>query len=253
MKRTLIIFLFINGVLSVQAQSLKSILKKAVSQDSSKNKIVSGIGGVFSQGSTLNTAEVVSGLKEALNKGVSTATTKLSAPDGFFKDAAIKILLPPEAAKIESTLRRAGMGKLADDAILSINRAAEDAAGQAAPIFLTAIKQMNVNDAMGILRGSDTAATNYLRVRTASSLTEAFKPAITQSLAKVNATKYWQSMMAAYNKIPMVKKVNPDLSAYVTSRAVDGIFFQIGAEETSIRKDPQARTSELLKKVFGGK
>jgi hypothetical protein len=170
--------------------------------------------------------------------------------DGFFKNAAIKILLPEEAQKVEKTMRDLGMGSLVDKAILSVNRAAEDAAKSAAPIFVNAVKSMTINDALGILKGSDTAATSYLKSKTTLSLTNAFKPVIEKSLAKVNATKYWGDVFTAYNKFA-TKKINTDLSAFVTERALDGIFYQVGVEEKAIRKDPVARTTEILRKVFG--
>lgn len=200
---------------------------------------------------SLSTNDIASGLKEALTQGVQKGTTKLSAVDGFFKDAAIKILLPPEAQKVEKTLRGVGMGSLVDDAILSMNRAAEDAAKSAAPIFVNAIKGMSIQDALGILQGGDSSATTYLRGKTTSPLTTAFTPVIDSSLTKVDATKYWNKLITAYNKIPMVSKVNPDLSSYVTQKALSGIFVQVGQQEQAIRKDPLARTTDLLKKVFG--
>lgn len=228
-------------------------LGKLFKKDSSSGK--SSFGGllkaVTGSKDSLSTNDVASGLKEALAVGVQKGTTQLSSVDGFFKDAAIKILLPPEAQKVEKTLRNVGMGKLVDDAILSMNRAAEDAAKSAAPIFVNAIKGMSIQDAWGILRGSDTAATGYLRTKTTSPLTEAFRPVIEGSLAKVDATKHWNNLITAYNKIPLVSKVNPDLSSYVTEKALSGIFHQVGVEEQAIRKDPLARTSDLLKKVFG--
>lgn len=200
---------------------------------------------------SLSTDQVVTGLKEALNQGVNKGTSQLSAVDGFFKDAVLKILLPPEAQKVEKTLRAVGMGKLVDDAILSMNRGAEDAAKSAAPIFWNAIKQMSIQDAFGILRGSDTAATSYLRLKTTSALTDAFRPVIETSLSKVDATKYWNTMITAYNKVPLVKKINPDLSAYVTEKALVGVFYKIGEEEKNIRQNPAARVTDILKKVFG--
>ena len=141
------------------------------------------------------------------------------------------------------------MGKLVDDAILSMNRAAEDASKSAAPIFVNAVKQMSIGDALGILRGGDFAATGYLQNSTTSALTEAFRPVIETSLAKVNATKYWNTVFTTYNKFS-TDKINPDLSAYVTEKSLAGIFYQIGLEEQKIRKDPLARTSDILKKVF---
>jgi hypothetical protein len=198
----------------------------------------------------LSTNEIIAGLKEALAVGAERSSSKLSAMDGFFKNAAIKILLPEEAQKVEKTMRDLGMGSLVDKAILSVNRAAEDAAKSAAPIFVNAVKSMTINDALGILKGSDTAATSYLKSKTTLSLTNAFKPVIEKSLAKVNATKYWGDVFTAYNKFA-TKKINTDLSAFVTERALDGIFYQVGVEEKAIRKDPVARTTEILRKVFG--
>ena len=223
---------------------------KDVTKDSSVNKIIDGI----TQGNgSLSTEDVVAGLKEALEKGTQTGTDKLSAVNGFLQNAAVKILLPPEAQKAEKMLRSAGLGKLADDAIASMNHAAEDACKDAAPIFVNAIKQMSIQDAWGILKGSDTSATHYLKVKTTDPLTTAFKPVIEQSLQKVDATKYWSDFANAYNKINMFgkDKLDTDLSTYVTSKALNGIFLEIGEQEKQIRKDPAARTSELLKKVFG--
>jgi hypothetical protein len=224
------------------------LLKKATTKDSSGKGILTK---VLNTGSStgLSTDEIAAGLKEALSIGAQNGSQKLSAVDGFFKDAAIKILMPEEAQKVEKSLRNLGMGKLVDDAILSMNRAAEDAAKSAAPIFLNAIKQMTISDALGILRGNDFAATNYLKDKTTSPLTEAFRPVIEKSLEKVNATKYWNTVFTNYNRFSP-NKVNPDLSAYVTEKALAGIFFQVGQEEQKIRKDPMARTTDLLKKVF---
>lgn len=202
-------------------------------------------------GSGLSNDDIVSGLKEALTLGASNGATKLSAVDGFFANAAIKVLMPPEAQKVESTLRGMGMGKLVDDAILSMNRAAEEAAKSAAPIFVNAIKGMSFQDALGILRGNDTAATSYLKGKTITSLTTAFSPTIDSALQKTGATKYWQTVFETYNKVPLVKKVNTNLSGYVTERALNGLFFQVAQEEQKIRKDPAARVTETLKKVFG--
>lgn len=197
----------------------------------------------------LTTDEIAAGLKEALSVGAEQSGKKLSALDGYFGNAAIKVLMPEEAKKVEQKLRSLGMGKQVDQAILSMNRAAEDAAKSAAPIFINAIKQMTIQDAMGILKGGDLAATNYLKNKTTVSLTESFRPVIEQSLKKVDATKYWNTVFTTYNQFSK-EKVNTDLSAYVTEKALSGIFFQVGEEEKKIRKDPMARTSEILKKVF---
>lgn len=201
-------------------------------------------------GTGLTSAEIVSGLKEALEVGARNSSNQLSSLDGFFKNAAIKILLPEEAQKVEKTLRDVGLGSLVDKAILSVNRAAEDAAKSAAPIFIDAIKGMTIQDALGILQGGDFAATNYLKSKTTTPLTNAFRPVIEKSLQKVGATKYWSDVFTNYNRFA-TNKINPDLSAFVTGKALDGIFLQVGLEEQKIRKDPVARVSEILKKVFG--
>lgn len=199
---------------------------------------------------TLSTQEIVSGLKQALTIGAQNSSDKLSVVDGFFANAAIKILMPPEAKDVENTLRKVGLGSVVDKAILSMNRAAEDAAKSAAPIFINAVKQMSITDALGILQGGDFAATNYFKEKTTGDLTAAFRPVIDKALDKVDATKYWNDVFTVYNKFAS-KKVNTDIGAYVTGRAIDGIFYQVGIEEQNIRKDPAARVTELLKKVFG--
>ncbi len=217
----------------------------------STQQILNGMGQPAGNGG-LSNADIVSGLKEALAVGAQNSANRLSALDGFFKDAAIKILLPAEAQKVESTLRNIGLGSLVDKAILSVNRAAEDAASSAAPIFVNAVKTMSIQDALGILKGGDFAATSYLKSKTTAALTEAFRPVIENSLSKVGATKYWGDVFNAYNKVA-TNKINPDLSAYVTGKALEGIFYEVGLEEQKIRKDPVARTTEILKKVFGSK
>jgi hypothetical protein len=153
---------------------------------------------------------------------------------------------------VESKLRKLGMGKLVDDAILSMNRAAEDASKSAAPIFLSAIKNMTLNDGLSILRGSDTSATTYLRSATTAQLVAAFKPVIDESLKKVGATKYWTDIFSTYNRFSF-SKVDADLSSYVTTKALNGLFYYVAEEEKKIRKDPVARVSDILKKVFGSK
>jgi hypothetical protein len=244
MKKTLLLLSAVTMISFAQAQTFKNILKK----DSAGKTGVQKILGSGSK-SSLTNDEIINGLKEALNVGANNASKKLSNVDGFFKDAVIKVLMPEEAKKAEKKLRSMGMGKLVDDAILAMNRAAEDAAKSAAPIFVTAVKQMNFQDAMGILKGGDFAATNYLKEKTTISLTESFRPVIEESLKKVDATKYWNAVFTAYNKFSK-EKVNTDLAAYVTEKALFGIFHQLGQEEQKIRKDPVARTSDLLKKVF---
>lgn len=224
-------------------------------KDSSVDKLFRKAGGLLNKvkggNVPLSNEEIIAGLKEALSVGASHSAKLLSAPDGFFTNAAIKILMPPEAKKVESALRSAGFGSNIDKAILSMNRAAEDAAIKSAPIFTEAIRQMTVQDAMGILKGADTAATGYLREKTYPALIAAFRPVIETSLQKTEATKYWKDVFETYNKLPTTfNKVNPDLSAYVTERSLQGLFYQVALEEQKIRKDPAARVTDLLKKVF---
>ncbi len=232
-----------------QAQGLKGFMKKVTGDSSSKTSLGNIIGGGDNQGG-LSSSTIANGLKEALEVGTQKGAEKLSAADGFFKDAAIKILMPDEALKVEQKLRSLGMGNQVDNAILSMNRAAEDASKSAAPIFVNAIKQMSIQDAAGILKGGDFAATDYLKSKTTANLTEAFRPAIETSLAKVEATKYWNTVFSTYNKFSL-QKVNTDLVAYVTEKALAGLFHEVALQEQKIRKDPAAQTTALLKQVFG--
>ncbi|MCU0398372.1 MAG: DUF4197 domain-containing protein [Cyclobacteriaceae bacterium] len=199
----------------------------------------------------LTTAEVAEGLKEALINGISSGSDQASQLDGYFKNPQIKIPFPPDVKRVEDRLRQIGLGGEVDKFIMTLNRGAEDAAKEAKPIFIAAIKQMTIQDAWGILKGEENAATEYLRRTTSSQLYEKFKPVIANSLNKVSATKYYSDLVNTYNKIPMVEKVNPDLNDYATNKAMDGLFLLIAQEEKKIRQDPVARTSDLLKKVFG--
>jgi hypothetical protein len=201
----------------------------------------------------LTTAEVGEGLKEALINGISKGSDQVSQLDGYFKNPQIKIPFPPDVQKVEKTLRDIGLGSEVDKFVMTLNRGAEDAAKEAKPIFISAIKSMTIQDAWAILKGEDNAATEYLRKTTSSQLKEKFKPVIQSSLNKVNATKYYGELVTRYNKIPLVEKVNPNLDDYATDKAVDGLFVMIAKEEKNIRQDPVARTTELLKKVFGYK
>ena len=196
--------------------------------------------------------EAGEGIKEALGQGLVGAVLKLNREDGFFKDAFYKILIPEDARKIENTLRDIGLGSMVDKAILQINRGAEDAAGYAKPIFVNAIKSMTIQDAIGLVRNGDTSATHFFREKTTAQLTAAFLPVIKASLDKVNATKYYGDMVTKYNSIPLVKKINPDLSSYVTMKATNALFDLVAQEERNIRNNFAARTTDLLKKVFGG-
>lgn len=194
--------------------------------------------------------EAAGGLKEALNSGVSTGADFLSKRDGFFKNNSYKILFPPEAQKIEQTLRNIGFGNKCDQVIENINRGAEMAAMQAKPVFINSIKQMSIRDAINIVTGGNGAATSYLKKTTSNELVSKFKPIIQNSLDKTEATKYWTDIMNIYNKIPGVERINPDLNDYVTQKALSALFSQIEIEENKIRQDPLKRTTQLLKKVF---
>ena len=198
--------------------------------------------------------EAGQGIKEALTQGVTNAVLNLNKTDGFFGSQLYKVLLPPDAVKIENTLRKAGMGAQVDKAILAINRGAEDAVAFAKPIFVDAIKEMTVTDALNIVRGSKDGATQYFKKKTTEKLVAAFTPSVQSSLDKVEATKYYDDIVTTYNKFPTtIKKVNPDLTSHVVGKAVDALFDQVAKEEANIRSNPLARTSDILKKVFGGK
>jgi len=207
-----------------------------------------------STGTGVTEYEAAEGIKEALAQGLSGAVLKLNREDGFFRDAFYKILLPPDAKKIENTLRDIGLGSMVDKAILQINRGAEDAAGYAKPIFADAIKRMTISDAIGLVRNGDTSATHFFRVKTTEQLTAAFLPVIRASLEKVNATKYYGDMVNKYNSIPLVfNKINPDLAGFVTNKATNALFDLVAKEEKNIRNNFAARTTDILRKVFGQK
>lgn len=201
-------------------------------------------------GNPTNT-EITSGLKEALEKGTGISSDRLSLENGYLGNLDVKILFPEEARQVERTLRNIGLGNLCDQVITSLNRAAEDAANEAKPIFTDAIKQMSFQDVQQILLGENNAATQYFQRTTTNSLSEKFSPIIDNSLEKVEATKYWDDIMTRYNKVPLVKPVNTNLTAYVTEKAIQGLFIEIAKEELKIREQVSARTSPLLQKVFG--
>lgn len=196
-------------------------------------------------------AEISSGLKEALEKGTGISSDRLSLENGYLGNLDVKILFPEEARQVERSLRNIGLGNLCDQVITSLNRAAEDAAKEAKPIFTDAIKQMSFQDVQQILLGENNAATQYFQRTTTNSLSEKFSPIIDNSLEKVEATKYWDDVITRYNKIPLVKPVNTDLTAYVTEKAIQGLFVEIAKEELKIRQQVGSRTSPLLQKVFG--
>jgi hypothetical protein len=194
--------------------------------------------------------DISGGLKEALNNGISKQVTKLTATDGFYKNELVKILLPEELKKVDAGLRKIGLGSLADEGLKAINRAAEDAVKEAAPIFVSAVVNMSFTDAKTILLGNEKAATNYLQNSTSTALYSKFNPVIKTSFSKVGADKVWANIINKYNSIPLVKKVNPDLTDYVANQAMQGVFTMIAIEEKNIRTNLNARTSLLLKQVF---
>lgn len=198
----------------------------------------------------LTTAEVGQGLKEALVNGISKGADRVSQTDGYFKNPEIKIPFPPDVKKVEDKLRQIGLGNDVDRFIMTLNRGAEEAAKEAKPIFIDAIKQMTIEDAWGILKGEENAATNYLQRTTSIQLKAKFKPVIQSALDKVGAARYYTDLVNTYNKIPFIEKVNPDLNEYATDLAMKGLFMQIAKEEKNIRQDPVARTTDLLKRVF---
>jgi hypothetical protein len=197
-------------------------------------------------------AEAAQAIREALDQGTGKGIGVLNQPDGFFGNETYKLFLPPDARKIESTLRQVGFASLVDKTIVQINRAAEDAVGSARPIFLDAIREMTITDAINIIKGPRDAATQYFRDRTTDKLAAAFLPVIKSSLEKFSATKYYEDLVNTYNGFPTtLQKINPDLPSYVAAKAVDALFDQVAKEEVNIRNNPVARTTEILKKVFG--
>ena len=206
--------------------------------------------------STINTAKPAEskidlGLKEALNVGIKNTITYLGKNNGYFANQAVKILLPEEVRKAEKILRGIGFGPQLDEFTLSMNRAAEKAAPLAADIFSTAIAEMSFADANRILRGGDTAATDYLKNKTYNKLLELFQPAVRQAMSEFNVTQQYDAINSKVQALPLVgKALNLDVNNYVASRALDGLFYTLGKEETKIRTNPSARVTELLKEVF---
>lgn len=204
--------------------------------------------GILNQGT--GTLDIAGGLKEALNNGINKQVVKLTAVDGFYKNQMVKILLPEELQKVDKGLRSIGLSSLADEGLKVLNRAAEDAVKEATPIFVDAIKGMTFTDAKNILMGNENSATTYLQNSTTTALYGKFNPVIKNSFTKVGADKVWSNIITKYNSIPLVKKVNPDLTDYTTTKALEGVFKMVAVEEKNIRTDLNARSSDLLKKVF---
>ena len=233
MKKILLLVVTFSLTSCAQVQQTLNQLPQISSQ-------IPGVGGV----------DIASGLKEALNKGITQQVSKLTAVDGFYKNEAVKILMPAELQKVDATLRKIGLSSLADEGIKVLNRAAEDAVKEATPIFVSAVKNMSFTDAKNILLGNDIAATSYLQGSTTTALYGKFNPVIKSSFEKVGADVVWKNIINKYNMIPLVKKVNPDLTDYTTNQALAGVFKMIAVEEKEIRNNISARTTPLLKSVF---
>lgn len=214
--------------------------------------VVNQLPEIMGEGSTgLSNDYIAGGLREALDKGISNQVTKLTATDGFFKNQLVKIMLPTELQKVDNTLRKVGLSSLADEGLKILNRAAEDAVGEATPIFVNAVKGITFADAKNILLGNDGAATTYLNTKTNAALYSKFSPVISNSLKKVGADRIWSNIITKYNAIPLVSKtVNPDLTDYVTQQSLKGVYTMIGVEEKKIRTSVASRTSDVLRKVF---
>lgn len=212
---------------------------------------VGSVLGTATGGGNMTESKASEGLKAALKAGTDLASNNLGAVDGFLANAAVKILFPPEAKKVESTLRSIGMNQVCDDVIVSVNRAAESAVVEAKPIFASAITSMSIQDAIGILTGGQNSATEYLKKSSGQALLQKFQPIIKSNLDKANATRYWGDVMGAYNNVPFVQKVNPDLTQFVTQKAIDGIFMMVAQEELKIRQNPTARVGSIIQDVFG--
>ena len=194
--------------------------------------------------------QIAQGLREALNMGIEKQVNKLTSENGFYRNELVKILLPEELQKVDKTLRDVGLSSLADEGLRIINRAAEDAVGEATPIFVDAVKGITFNDAKLILLGNDNAATQYLQQATRTQLYNKFNPIIKNSFQKVGADQIWSNIITKYNSLPLTNDVNPDLTDYTTNEALEGVYTMIAVEEKEIRTKVSSRTTDLLKKVF---
>lgn len=230
MKRFIALFLIFNLTACAELQQVV-------------NQLPQGNGGV-------SALDIGNGLRQALDFGIDKQVSKLTQKDGFYNNQLVKILLPEELQKVDKALRDIGLGSLADDGIKVLNRAAEDAVSQATPIFVDAVKGITFNDAKNILLGNKDAATQYLSGKTESALYAKFNPVIKDSFAKVGADQIWANLINKYNALPFTSNVNPDLTDYVTTEALKGVYKMIAVEELEIRENVSSRTTGLLQKVF---
>ena len=240
MRRIILAVAMLASVSSCQSQNFGNILKQA-------NDVLGGSTGA------LTTEEIGRGLKEALTVGIKNSSSQASALDGYLGNQTIKLLFPPEALKVEAKLRQLGLGNECDKFVTALNRGAEKAAEKAVPIFVDAITQMSIQDALGILRGDKDAATLYLKKTSSIALSNAFAPIMQDAINSTGATKMYGDIAKTYNQIPFQQKINPDLQQYATQKAIDGLFLLVAQEEQKIRDNPAARVSGLLKRVFGAK
>ena len=238
------------GEIIIKQITMKKILMLMVAVSLSGCAEMQQVMNQFPQTQGIGGVDIAGGLKEALNNGISKQVTKLTTTDGFYRNELVKILLPEELRKVDSGLRKLGLNSLADEGLKVLNRAAEDAVKEATPIFVDAVRNMSFADARGILMGSQNSATSYLQNSTSTALYGKFNPVIKNSFTKVGADKVWANIITKYNSIPLVNKVNPDLTDYVTNQAMNGVFKMVAVEEKNIRTNINARTSVLLQKVF---
>jgi hypothetical protein len=247
MKKHFILALFGLSI-AYQGQTQKIDLNKIGGQ------VLNTVTGNTSSGGGINglsNADIVKGLKEALSVGSKNAGSNASKVDGYWKNNLIRIPFPKEAEVVKTYANKIGLSNQVASFEKTLNRAAEEAAKEAAPIFVNAITGMSIQDGVGILKGGDNAATTFLKNRTSNDLKAKFRPAVKRALEKVQITKYWNPIISKYNQVPFVRKMNPNLEDYVTQKALDGLFLLVGQEEAKIRKDPVARVNDILKKVFG--
>ena len=253
-------FLFAGMFFSTTAEAqLFSKLGDALSKlekyktDTTTNQTSTTTNGASTAASGISTLEATSGIKEALGNGLKASIQTLSIKDGFLGDAAVKILMPDEAKKVEQTLRAVGMGSLCDKFITSMNRAAETAVNEAGTVFVNSLSKMSITDAYNILlSGQQNAATSFFKTQTSTELTTKFNPIIESAMGQNNVSTYWNQLTSAYNKLPLGHKVETNLTAYVTQKAIDGLFVKVADQELKIRQNiGGARSTDLLSKVFG--
>ncbi len=236
-------------IMSITACTSQSLQQRAAAAKAAADKALQDSKGTGTK--PLSNDEVIKGLKDALTVGTNNSTGIASKLDGYYKNPKLFIPFPPEAKQVKDKMDALGMKPQTDKFVMTLNRAAEEAAKNAAPVFINAVKEMSIGDGFGILKGADNAATQYLKDKTTAELKQKFTPIVKAAIDKVEVTKYWNPIITKYNKIPMVQKQNPDLTAYVTEKAMAGLFMLLAEEELKIRKDPMARVNDILKRVFG--